>query len=71
MAPKAPAPGTGTSVWHSLKVVAWSFAGIRSKEGYQDDLARVNPLHIVLVALVSVLAIVLGLIGLVNWVAAP
>ena len=55
---------------HSVKVVAWSFVGIRSKQGYQDDLSRVNPLHVVLVGLVSVLLIVVGLIGLVNWVVA-
>jgi hypothetical protein len=55
---------------HSVKVVAWSFVGIRSKQGYQDDLSRVNPLHVVFVGLVSVVLIVVGLIGLVNWVVA-
>ncbi len=54
----------------SIKLVAWSFLGIRSKKGYQDDLARVNPVHVVLVGIVSVLIIVVGLIGLVNWVVA-
>ena len=51
-----------------MKLVAWSFMGIRSRQGYQDDLAKVNPLHVVLVGLVSVLVIVLGLIVLVHWV---
>ena len=58
------------SFMHSIKLVAWSFLGIRSKKGYQDDLARVNPVHVVLVGIVSVLIIVIGLIGLVNWVVA-
>ncbi len=57
------------SFLHSLKLVAWSFAGIRSHKGYQDDLAKVNPIHVVLVGFVSVLLIVVGLIALVNWVA--
>jgi hypothetical protein len=57
-----------SSFMHSIKLVAWSFVGIRSKKGYQDDLSRVNPLHVVLVGIVSVLIIVVGLIGLVNWV---
>ena len=57
-----------SSFLHSIKLVAWSFLGIRSKEGYQDDLSRVNPLHVVLVGIVSVLILVVGLIGLVNWV---
>ena len=61
--PKAPA-------WHSIKLVAWSFLGIRSRSGYQEDLARVNPLHVVLVGIVGVLLLIAGLIGLVNWVVA-
>ena len=63
------APNRG-SFLHSIKLVAWSFLGIRSRQGYQDDLAKVNPLHVVLVGIVSVLIIVVGLIGLVNWVVA-
>lgn len=59
-----------SSFAHSIKLVAWSFLGIRSKKGYQEDLSRVNPLHVVLVGIVSVLIIVVGLIGLVNWVVA-
>ncbi len=59
-----------TSVWHSIKVVAWSFLGIRSREGYQDDLAKVNPVHVVAVAIAAVLIFVVGLIALVNWVVA-
>ena len=58
------------SFMRSLKLVAWSFAGIRSRTGYQDDLSKVNPMHLVLVGFVSVLLIVVGLIALVNWVVA-
>lgn len=57
-----------TSFWRSVKLVAWSFLGIRSKSGYQQDLAKVNPLHVVVVGLVGVLLLVVALIGLVNWV---
>jgi flagellar biogenesis protein FliO len=48
--------------------VAWSFLGIRSRAGYQDDLAKVNPMHVVAVGLVGALLLVLGLIGLASWV---
>ncbi len=58
------------SVWRSIKLVAWSFLGIRSRAGYQDDLAKVNPMHVVAVAIVGVLFLVVGLIALVNWVVA-
>lgn len=62
----APAP----SVWRSIKLVAWSFLGIRSNTEYQQDLAKVSPMHVVAVGLVAALLLVVGLITLVNWVVA-
>ncbi len=62
-------PGNG-DFFRSIKLVAWSFMGIRSRSGYQQDLARVNPLHVVLVGVVAALFLVVGLIVLVNWVVA-
>ena len=59
-----------TSFWRSIKLVAWSFLGIRSRAGYQDDLAKVNPVHVVLVGLMGALLLVLGLITLATWVVA-
>ena len=52
----------------SVKVVAWSFLGIRSRAGYQEDLAKVNPMHVVAVGLIGALFLVFGLIGLASWV---
>lgn len=59
-----------TSLLRSVKLVAWSMLGIRSRKGYQDDLAKVNPVHVLLVGFVAVLLLVVSLIGLVNWVVA-
>lgn len=59
-----------TSFLRSIKLVAWSFLGIRSRAGYQDDLAKVNPMHVVLVGLMGALLLVLGLITLATWVVA-
>jgi hypothetical protein len=64
------APLQKTSFARSIKLVAWSMLGIRSRKGYQDDLAKVNPVHVVLVGFVAVLLLVVSLIGLVNWVVA-
>jgi hypothetical protein len=68
----APQDGEGKSgsLLRSVKLVAWSMLGIRSRKGYQEDLAKVNPVHVLLVGLVSVLLLVVALIGLVNWVVA-
>jgi len=56
------------SFWRSVKLVAWSFLGIRSRSGYEEDLAKVNPMHVVAVGLIGGLLLVLGLIGLATWV---
>jgi hypothetical protein len=50
--------------------VAWSFLGVRSNSEYRQDLAKVNPLHVVAVGIVGTLLLVVGLIVLVNWVVA-
>jgi len=64
-----PEKAPSSASWlRSVKLVAWSFLGIRSRAGYQDDLAKVNPMHVVAVGLVGALLLVLGLIGLATWV---
>jgi hypothetical protein len=57
-----------SSFWRSVKLVAWSFLGIRSRAGYEEDLAKVNPMHVVAVGLIGGLLLVVGLIGLATWV---
>ncbi len=63
---KSPEP----SFFRSLKVVAWSFLGIRKNSEYQEDLARVNPLHVLAAGAGAALMLVVGLVVLVNWVVA-
>jgi Protein of unknown function (DUF2970) len=58
------------SFGRSVKLVAWSFLGIRKNSEYQQDLARVNPLHVIVVAIAGVLFFVVSLVVLVNWVVA-
>jgi len=57
-----------SSLLGTVKAVAWSFVGIRKNSEYQKDLASLNPLHIIVVALVAVALLVLALIVLVRWV---
>ena len=56
------------SVLRTFRAVAWSFLGIRKRSALEDDMQRLNPLHVVVVALVFVALLVAGLIALVNWV---
>ncbi len=56
------------SLLRSVKAVAWSFLGIRKSSEFQEDIEKLNPFHIIGVAIGAALLFVLGLIALVNWV---
>ena len=59
------------SVWATVKAVAWSFLGVRKGSGFQEDISKLKPYHIIAVGLVGGILFVLFLIGLVNWIVAP
>jgi len=65
------AQGRGNSFWRTVKTVAWSFLGIRKNSEYQEDLARVNPLHVILVGIVGAVLLVLLLVSVARWVVSP
>jgi hypothetical protein len=56
-------------VLDTIKTVAWSFIGIRKQSEFQADVDKLNPFHIILVALVAVALFVGALVLLVHWVA--
>jgi hypothetical protein len=58
------------SLWRTVKAVAWGFFGVRKNSDYQEDIARLTPLHIVVVGLLAVIVFVVALIVLVKQVAA-
>jgi amino acid transporter len=63
------APRRRGSFLRTIKAVAWSFVGIRKNSEYQEDLGKLNPIHIIVVALAGAALFVAGLIVLANWVA--
>jgi amino acid transporter len=62
------APQAKASFFRTVQAVLWSFAGIRKSSASQEDMAKLNPFHIIAVALGLVVVMVVGLIVLVNWV---
>jgi hypothetical protein len=40
-------PGKKATLWDTVKAVGWSFFGVRKNSAYQEDLGKLNPLHIV------------------------
>ena len=58
------------SVGRSIKMVAWSFVGIRKGSELQEDMARVSPFQVIAVGIGAAVVFVLSLIALVHWVVA-
>ena len=69
MDPKTRLAASG-SFFRTIKMVAWSLIGIRKNSELEKDAAQVNPLHIIVVGVVTVIILVVGLIVLVNVVVA-
>jgi len=63
-------PPPKATLWATVKAVCWSFFGVRKKSAYQDDLAKLNPLHIIAVAFAAVIVFIVGLVLLVRYVVA-
>ncbi|MBA3593326.1 MAG: DUF2970 domain-containing protein [Polaromonas sp.] len=56
------------SIWRTVKAVGWSFVGLRARSDYEQDVAQLNPVHIVVVGLVGLLVFVGSLMLLATWV---
>lgn len=54
----------------TLKTVLWAFLGIRKRAGYEEDAARLNPVHVILAGVLAAALFVIGLIAVVRWAVA-
>ena len=62
--------GREISFFRAVQAVLWSFIGIRKNSAGQEDMAKLNPFHVLVVGISLALIFVVGLIALVNWVVA-
>lgn len=58
------------SFWQTVKAVGWSFFGVRKASGYEEDVAKINPVHVIVAGVLAGVLFVLGLVLLVKWVVA-
>ncbi len=54
----------------TLKAVAWSFFGVRKSTDYAQDVAKINPIHVVVAGILAGVLFVVGLVLLVRWIVA-
>lgn len=51
----------------SIKAVSWSFVGLRKGSEFQEDVQKINPIHLIVVGIASALLFVVSLMFLVQW----
>lgn len=54
----------------TMRAVGWGLLGIRKGSGYADDASRLNPVHIVVAAVLAGVLFVTALILIVRWAVA-
>jgi len=52
----------------TLRAVAWSFLGIRKGKGYEEDVSKLNPVHVIIAGVIAALVFIGVLIAVVRWV---
>lgn len=62
------AAGRPLSFLQTVKAIAWAFFGVRRGADYDNDVAKLNPVHVIIAGLIGALVFVLLLLLLVNWV---
>ena len=56
------------SLLQTASAVAWSFFGVRRSVDYAQDVAKLNPVHVVIAGLFGAALFVCALVLLVKWV---
>ena len=56
------------SFLQTLRAVGWSFFGVRRSSDYAQDVAKLNPVHVIIAGVIGAAGFVLALMLLVQWV---
>jgi hypothetical protein len=56
------------SFWQTARAVAWSFFGVRRAADYEQDVQRLNPVHVVIGGILGAALFIALLVVLVKWV---
>ncbi len=58
------------SFGQTMRAVAWSFFGVRKSRDYEQDVARLNPVHVIIAGVIGAAVFIGVLVLLVNWIIA-
>ena len=54
----------------TVKAVLWSFFGVRKNSAYEEDTAKLNPLHVIIAGVLAALIFIFVLLAVVKMVVA-
>lgn len=55
------------SFFQTLKAVLWALFGVRKGSGYQEDIAKLNPVHIIIAGILLTVIFVVSLVKFAGW----
>lgn len=59
--------------FQTLKAVSWGFFGVRKGKGYNEDISKLNPVHLILAGVLAAIFFVVVLVlvarGLISYLA--
>lgn len=58
------------SFLQTMGAVAWSFFGVRKSRDYEQDVAKLNPVHVIVAGVIGALLFIGALALLVDWIIA-
>ncbi len=53
--------------FQTMKAVAWGMFGVRKGAGYQDDISKLNPVHLAIAGVVCAVIFVTGLVMIAKF----
>ena len=53
--------------FQTLKAVAWVFFGVRKGKGYHEDIANLNPVHLIIAGILAAILFVVVLVLAARW----
>lgn len=56
------------SLRQTISAVAWSFFGVRRGRDHENDMAKLNPVHVLIAGVLGAALFVLVLVLVVRWV---
>lgn len=53
--------------FQTMKAVAWGMFGVRKGKGHKQDIATLNPIHLIIAGVIAAIVLVVGLIKIAGW----